>query len=1272
MAANFGPYPVSGGSKTIVFTDTANALVNTSVTVSPPQAKIIGLKNFAGLSPNVLTTGDLPLAWSFDETARTATLNDGGGTTPKAFSTKIVDLASTSGAVQFSMSLRAFENSSAGNFEATDSLKAELVLRDAGGAATTLNLVTPFDTDGNGFINGEEFNPEGVGAAGNVDHTFQLSAVIPDASATVQLVISGNNDSPTEFFVVQDLKFEAFANLRVAGVTPPAAGFLSGQNAGFSFVVRNDGSNPTPVSAWNDRVVLSTNTVHGDADDIELGIFPHSGSLAPGASYSASFSALLPAGVSGDFFLIVETDSGRAVAELQNEEDNVRVSPASFRIDLAPYADLVVENVVVAGPDPGGTYTVGWDSANRGTGGAAAWKERIVISSLTEGRDVLSVERDSTASLAVNAVRTQSLAFKPDGGGLFVVAVTIDSRDAVYEHNGVSHSAAEQNNIKGAGISASLDLVVTNPVVEPSSGIRSGGDVIVRWQTGVEGDLPVSAGFAERVVVRNLGTGGVVLDQLVPYDLAGPGAGVILAGGSRQRLVALRLPDGPAGSGDLEIRITTDAQASFREFFPERNAEANNTAVLPVSSALADYPDLVVSDLVVTPAAPQAGGSITIGWTDGNSGTAAAAGSWNDRVRVLNTTTGSVVLDTTVYYGVNLGAIPAGGGSLRSHTLALPEGTAGAGSLQVTVTVDAGDSVFEYNAAATSETNNASSASIVSILPPALSLSLGASLMEGATLSGQILLSRAMTSPLSVTLASSRPAQLDAGPSVAIPAGQTVVPFTITGLQDITIEPVTEVRITATASGVAGAQAVVSLIDDDWPTLTLSLDRTSVSEAAGANAAIVTVTRTPASSLPLTVSLANSLPASVSLPALATMAAGQASVSFPLSVVDNATVDGTRTAVLRAQLSLPGDGLISESPPVTLSIGDDEGAALELDYAAGYVAEGGSGIATLRRQRGGVAGPLTVTLSASPAGQLTLPATVEIPAGADQITFSINGVADGIADGSVPVLVSASGPGFSPAQARVLVTDLQLPDLLVLDATAPASLETEASFSVGYRVENRGSAPSSAPFVQRVLLSTDPVPGNDVILAQYQFSGILNPGVGFGRTEPVRAPRQAGTYWLLVTTDAASAVEELLETNNTVLFAQPVVVGASYSAVVQTAAGRVPANTPIVFTGSASRPDGSKVPSVLVNIHIRVDGTERIIAAITNSAGDFSTAWRPLPGEGGTTRSGQATPVWPRHRCRTLSPSSPLEKTSLPQVSVSMRPLQPASPARFQIRPPIR
>jgi len=568
---------------------------------------------------------------------------------------------------------------------------------------------------------------------------------------------------------------------------------------------------------------------------------------------------------------------------------------------------------------------------------------------------------------------------------------------------------------------------------------------------------------------------------------------------------------------------------------------------------------------------------------------------------------------TATWASIGIDNIPGNGLSVPFPAGTLPQGPY---ELRVVTTAGAG---FTSERIAT-----------VTLAPQTvLAIALEEMLIEGRTLTGTVSLDSPRATDLTVTLQSSRPGQVNAGPPVVVPAGATSAPFTIRGVQDIVMEGLLEIRITASAPGTLSASAIVSLLDDDVPLLTLSLDRPGAPESAGANAATGRIERDLVTAIPLTVTLENSDPTAAIVPATVTIPGGRASATFAVGTLDNDLIDGTRTAVLTALAKLENGTLVSQSEPVSFEVGDDEGASLTLTFGQEYLLEGTSGTITLTRNGAPFIDALAVTLAADLTEELGVPATFEIPAGAGSATFVANALDDGTPDGSKPVILTATAPGFNSGQLSLIVTDESLPDLVPILTATPATAASESEFRISYRLENKGAAPTASPSLQRIYLSTDPVLGNDVLLTQFNFTASLDPGVGFSRTVTVRAPREAGTYWIFVVADAIEGIAELSETNNTAFSATPLEVLPEYSATVATIVGEIPANNPIPLTGSAILASGDPAPHRLVNIHIRLGETERIIAAITGKNGKFTTTWNPLPGEGGRYEIGATHPGIP-------------------------------------------
>jgi len=201
------------------------------------------------------------------------------------------------------------------------------------------------------------------------------------------------------------------------------------------------------------------------------------------------------------------------------------------------------------------------------------------------------------------------------------------------------------------------------------------------------------------------------------------------------------------------------------------------------------------------------------------------------------------------------------------------------------------------------------------------------------------------------------------------------------------------------------------------------------------------------------------------------------------------------------------------------------------------------------------------------------------------------------------------------------------PDLVVSGLTLPTEAETESFVNVGYRVLNQGLAAAGTNWVTRVSLSSDPAPGNDQLLVEYIFNGSLPVGQYFGQTRQVRLPLEPGDYWIVATTDTANQISEVLEDNNSGVSVQPVRVTEAYQPTVVADVDTAPAGTPVALRGTALKAaTGGPAPFVLVNIHVHVRGTKRVISAITDDLGRFAATFQPLPGEAGLYEIGAAHP----------------------------------------------
>lgn len=548
-----------------------------------------------------------------------------------------------------------------------------------------------------------------------------------------------------------------------------------------------------------------------------------------------------------------------------------------------------------------------------------------------------------------------------------------------------------------------------------------------------------------------------------------------------------------------------------------------------------------------------------------------------------------------------------------------------AGNFSVPVTLVPGINLLTAraeNAAGPSPDSAALSVELRKILTLALS---PAAVAEGAQSTLTVTRNHGQ-GPLTVSLNSNVAGQLSFDGALSFLDGQLARTVIVTAIDDTVAEPDSGVVITATASGYTSGNVLATILDNDRPALTLAANRSSIAEGSAPGDLILTVTRQPVTAAPFTVVISTSDPASLLPPAQVVIPGFTASASVVVETPDNLVIDGDRVVFLTARILDVSTGeTIAESLETAILVTDNDGPALSLAISKLGIREGQSATATLSRN-GPTTTALPVQIDIDDATEASAPASVTIPAGAASATFQITALDDGTPDGNQPVLLTASASGFSMAQIAFTVTDLDRPDLAVLNVTAPITALTEGTAEYSYRIENQGTVGVTGAIGVRVVLSRDAlISADDTPLNSYMFGAGLPAGGFFARTESFFTPRESGSYRILVEADATGAILETLELNNTT--ASPIfTISPAYSATVSTAVGTAPSGTDVPMTGHAQTPAGFPAAFKLVNIQIRVRETLRSVSALTDSAGNFSAVFHPLPGEGGVYTIGAAHP----------------------------------------------
>ena len=148
-----------------------------------------------------------------------------------------------------------------------------------------------------------------------VDGDYQVIVVADALDQLFESPYEGNNDragATTLKVVHPDLRADV---LRV-----PASA-ESASTVQVEWDVTNAGTAPVSGS-WTDRVYLSRDGTVGTGDLLVVSRAIDSRTLAPGATYTETASFALPVDATGDYRLIVVSDAGDAIAELNAESNN--------------------------------------------------------------------------------------------------------------------------------------------------------------------------------------------------------------------------------------------------------------------------------------------------------------------------------------------------------------------------------------------------------------------------------------------------------------------------------------------------------------------------------------------------------------------------------------------------------------------------------------------------------------------------------------------------------------------------------------------------------------------------------------------------------------------------------------------------------------------------------------------------------------------------------------------------------------------------------------
>jgi hypothetical protein len=474
----------------------------------------------------------------------------------------------------------------------------------------TVDVTLPIGASGNWYV---YVVPDGTGA----HHAFGM----PEASRADKLSVS------SAFSVT----LSAPPALTVSNVTAPDQN-NSGKSMNVSWTVTNTGTGPTAATSWTDAVYLSA-TPTLDSNATLLGTFLHQGALAAHAAYSPNVEVNLPVGISGTFYVIVQTDMKGQVFQNGNTSGNVAATSGAETVNLTPPPDLTVSAVTLpATVTAGHSFAFSYKVTNAGAGDTpnTTWTDSLYLSP-TPTYDAATaipfgeeVHQGSLAAHGGSYVNNLTATFPAGLAGIFYLIVNTDSGNVVYELPGVKGDEWGSSSTATTASLTPANLVVTS--VSATTPALPGAGIDVSWTVANEGgnDTGVSA-WQDSVYAttsNTLDASAQLLGTFIHY-------GLLAGNGSYQQSQLVTIPIDFLGNYNLFV-VADSGQAVYE------GTRNTTSAAFPITVSLtAQGQQAAVADLQVTSvtSSPVVNGSVTVDWSVQNIGSGPTnATVWNDDV----------------------------------------------------------------------------------------------------------------------------------------------------------------------------------------------------------------------------------------------------------------------------------------------------------------------------------------------------------------------------------------------------------------------------------------------------------------------------------------------------------------------------------------------------------------------------------------------------------------------------------------------------------------
>jgi hypothetical protein len=459
------------------------------------------------------------------------------------------------------------------------------------------------------------------------------------------------------------------ARLEVSALGAPAS-VAAGAPLSLSWTVVNLGSASTQAP-WTDALYFSTNAQYGLAGAHLLGLYPHAGTLAGGASYTQAPTVHVPLCCSGSWFVYVVTDVSNAVNAAACETNDWRRSDTAVAVIPSPFPRLEVAPITLpTGADAGQPWTLQWAVTNTGSAPATgAWSDAVYASTLPvlDTTALLLGRFDYTNGLPARGgyVQNQQLSFPDCLSGQFYVFVVADVDWRVNDTNCPPNNTARSTDPLPVNGSLYPDLAVSG--LSFPSIADAGQALALSWIVTNAGLASAKGPWTDSVYLQPAGATGPRL-----FLNAYPNATALAPGATYLQTVSVPLPS------DLYGTFSVVVVADSSNVVQECSARANNVLVsaATVQIRAATYPAVQVTQ-VTAPATAWSGQNIAVSWVVANHGTGPTSLPWFDALYLASSqvpTPGTDLLLGTYSWP---GRLAVGQSYTNSTTVAIPPSAAG-------------------------------------------------------------------------------------------------------------------------------------------------------------------------------------------------------------------------------------------------------------------------------------------------------------------------------------------------------------------------------------------------------------------------------------------------------------------------------------------------------------------------------------------------------------------------------------------------------------------